>query len=45
MAYFLKLNKKKWFVISQFRKEKKKKRRGRMYYLCNDHENIPNKIS
>jgi len=24
MAYFLKLNKKKWFVISQFRKEKKK---------------------
>ena len=26
MAYFLKLNKKKWFVISQFRKEKKKKK-------------------
>jgi hypothetical protein len=27
MAYFLKLNKKKWFVISQFRKEKKKKKK------------------
>jgi hypothetical protein len=25
MAYFLKLNKKKWFFISQFRKEKKRK--------------------